>query len=180
MVVALIHKLAFSGVAAMAAAGAGLVTTASVTPAPAYGPAAVKLEAVAAASQATRLFDRADLDNDGSLGLDEYTIFAVVTAELARLNGFIPVDGGRGIETVAIARSAKPFVDDQDKAKIKERATREYRLIAGNDERLSADEFVNAQLEQFLAADVDRNGVLAGIELTSYASGQSRLSAVNS
>ncbi len=179
MVVALVHKLAFSGAAAILAAG-GLVTTASVAPTRAYGAAATRLEAAAAAAQAASAFERADLDNDGSLSADEYSILAVVTAELAHLNGFVAFDSGRGVETVAIARQAKPFLGAKDKARIKNRAAREYQLIAGDDERLSSDEFVTVQLERFLAADDDRNGVLAGTELAAFAGAQSRLPAQNS
>lgn len=180
MVLGLIHKVAFSGFAAAVAAGASLVSSASVTPEPAYGISAGKLEAAAAATHAARVFDRADLDNNGFLDRDEYEILGVVTAELAQLNGFIVIDAGRGVETVAIARAGKRSLDSGDKARIEERAKRGFRAISGDDERLSADEFVTAELEQFLAVDADRNGVLAGAELASFARAQSGLATLNS
>lgn len=180
MVLGLIHKVAFSGLAAAAAAGASLVSSASVTPEPAYGVSAAKLEAAAAATNAARIFDRADLDNNGLLDRDEYEILSVVTAELAQLNGFIAIDAGRGVETVAIARAGKRSLDIDDKARVEERAKREFRAISGDDERLSSDEFVTAELERFLATDADRNGVLAGEELASFAYAQSRLATLSS
>ncbi len=180
MVVGVIHKIAFSGIAAAVAAGASLVSSVSVTLSPAYGVSATKLEASAAATDAARVFDRADLDNNGFLDRDEYEILSVVTAELAQLNGFIAIDAGRGVETVAIARADKRSLDVGDKARIEERAKREFRAISGDEERLSSDEFVTAELERFLATDADRNGVLAGAELASFAYAQSRLATLSS
>lgn len=180
MVLGFFQKIAFSGFAAAVAAGASLVSGASVAPLPAYGVEAARLEAAAAASNAARLFDRADLDNNGFLDPDEYEILGIVTAELAQMNGFIAIDAGRGVETVAIARAGNGSLDETKKARIGERARREFGLIAGDDERLASDEFVNAQLELFLATDADRNGVLAGAELKSYAYSQSKLATLNS
>ncbi|MEK7266426.1 MAG: hypothetical protein AAB227_10045 [Pseudomonadota bacterium] len=180
MVLGFFQKFAFSGFAASIAAGASLVSGASVAPQPAYGLAAAKLEAAAAANNAAHIFDRADLDNNGILDRDEYEILAVVTAELAQLNGFIAIDAGRGLETVAIARAVDGSLDEASKARIEDRAGREFRLFAGDDERLASDEFVTAQLELFLATDADRNGVLAGAELKSYANSQSKLATLNS
>jgi hypothetical protein len=151
-----------------------------VTPTPAYGVEAAKLEAAAAATEAARLFGKADLNNNGYLDRDEYEILGVVTAELAQINGFIAIDAGQGVETVAVSRKGKRFLSDDDKARIEERALREFEMFAGDDERLAADEFVTAQLEQFLAIDTDRNGVLAGAELKSYAYARSRLASLNS
>ncbi len=180
MVFGVFQKIAFSSLAAAAAAGASLVSSASVAPQPAYGAAVVRLEAAAAASDAARIFDRADLDNNGFLDRDEYEILGIVTAELAQLNGFIVIDAGRGIETVAIARAESRTLDDQEKAQVGERARREFEMMAGDDERLASDEFLDAQLVLFLATDADRNGVLAGVELTSYARSQSRVATLNS
>lgn len=180
MVFGLFQKIAFSGLAAAAAAGASLVSSAAVAPQPTYAIEAARLEAAAAATGAARLFERADLDNNGFLDRDEYEILAVVTAELAQLNGFIVIDAGRGAETVAVARAGKGLLDETKKARIEDLARREFRSFAGDDERLASDEFVTAQLEMFLAIDADRNGVLAGAELKSFAHSQSKLATPNS
>lgn len=181
MVVALVHKVAFSGIAAAIAAGASLVTSTVVEPAPAYGTPATKLEIDAAGKQAARLFDRADMNKDGALDRDEYSILTVVSAELAQVNGFVAVEAGRGVEIIPIATDdLANHLTSQEKALVRERAAREFRVIAGDDERLSADEFIGAQLEQFLSSDKNRDGVLAGGELSAFAFGQSRLSVINS
>lgn len=180
MVVALVHKVAFSGLAGAIAAGASLVTSAVVEPAP-YGTPATKLEINAAGKQAARLFDRADMNKDGALDGDEYSILTVVSAELAQVNGFVAIEAGRGVEIIPIAIDAPAsHLTNQEKALVRERAAREFRAIAGDDERLSADEFIGAQLEQFLSSDKNRDGVLAGGELSAFAFGQSRLSVINS
>lgn len=180
MVFELFQKFAVSGFAAAAAIGASLVSSASVDPQPAYPMQASKLEAAAAAANASRLFDRADLDKNGALDREEHEILAVVTAELAQLNGFVSIDAGHGIETVAVARSGGQALDRSGKDRIRERALREFRLIAGDDERLTLDEFVDAQLELFLSSDADRNGVLAGGELKSFGFAQSKLTTYTS
>lgn len=174
------QKMVVSGIAAAAAAGASLVSSAAVAPPSAYQGEAVRLEAAAASSNAARIFNRADLDNNGYLGRDEYEILSLVTAELTRLNGFIALDAGAGVETVVIAPSSARTLDKLEKARIKNRAQREFALYAGDDERLASDEYVNAYLEMFLATDVDRNGVLVGAELLSFAHAQSKLSTLNS
>lgn len=174
MVVALVQKVAFSGIAAAIAASIGLVNGAAVEPAPAYGTAIDQLEANNAARQAARVFSRADLDKDGALTEDEYSVLAVVSAELARLNGFVAIDMSGRVHTVAVSTAGGPSLSLAERKQINDRAAREFKIIAGDDERLVADEYITAQLEQFLTNDSDRNGVLTGQELASYAKAQSK------
>ncbi len=174
MVIALVQKLAYSGIAAAMAASIGLVNGAAVEPAPAYGTAIDRLEANIAAREAARVFSRADLDKDGALSQDEYSVLAVVSAELARLNGFVAIDISGGVRTVAVSTAGGPSLSPAQRKRINDRAAREFRIIAGEDERLAGDEYVAAQLEQFLTNDVDRNGVLTGPELVSFARAQSK------
>lgn len=178
MVVALVHKIALAGVAA-ATAGASLVASADVDRAPAYGAAASALEAGASARHAAAVFERADLNNDGDLDADEYEVLVVVTAELSRLNGFVTVDADGGVRTVGAPRG-NPSLSVADRARLKERAAGEFAAIAGDDQRLGADEFVTAELERFLASDADRNGVLTGAELSAYALGKARATVLSS
>jgi len=175
MVVGLIQKAAFSGLAAAIAAGAGLVNAVSVTAAPAYGAVASALEADAAARNASRIFDRADFNHDGALDFDEYQILAVVTAELANLNGFASFDAGEGVRIVEISHTGGTDLAANEKALIRARAAREFGYFSGDDERLAKDEFVTAEIERFMTNDRDRNGVLTGAELASYAMTQSKL-----
>ena len=178
MVVALIDKIALAGVAA-ATAGLGLIASADVDRAPAYGATASALEAGASARYAAVIFDRADLDNNGELDAEEYEVLAVVTAELSRLNGFVAVDAEGGVRTVAVPQG-DPSLSDAERARLKTRAAGEFAAIAGDDQRLGDDEFVVAELERFLASDADRNGVLTGAELSAYALGKARQAVLSS
>ena len=178
MVVALIHKVALAGVAA-ATAGASLVASADLETAPAYGAAASALEARASARHAAEVFNRADLNNDGGLDAEEYEVLAIVTAELSRLNGFIAVDAEAGLRTVAVPRGA-PSLSCAEKARRKMRAAADFAAIAGDDQRLGADEYVTAELERFLGSDADRNGVLTGGELSAYALAKARSTTLSS
>lgn len=171
----MIEKLVAAGLAAAVAAAAGLVNTAAVEPRPAYGAAVTSIEADAAARHAAAVFERADLNNDGALDEEEFSVLAIVTAELARLNGFVAVNVEDGVRTIALPQRSRPDLSGREKARIAERAHREFVAISGDDERLGSDEFVGAALERFLDVDADRNGVLNGPELVAYAQGQSRL-----
>ncbi len=165
--------LVLPGFAAIVAAGAGLVHAASVETPPAYGALATQLEASTVAATAKSVFNRADLDNDGILSRDEFLTLAVVSAELARLNGFVPVDYAGGVRTAAL-----PRVDawtSTERARIAATAERDYALFAGADERMSGEEFVAMRLETLTAADLDRNGVLTGTELGRFAAIEARL-----
>ena len=104
---------------------------------------------------------------------EEFLTLAVVSAELARLNGFVPVDYAGGVRTAAL-----PRVDawgPAERARIEATAERDYDLFAGVDERMSGEEFVAFRLEALTAADLDRNGVLTGSELVRFAALEARL-----
>lgn len=161
------------GFAAALAIGAGLVHAASVDPRPAYSGAAVQLEATTVATTAHTVFARADLDNDSKLSREEYVTLAVVTAELARLSGFITVDYAGGVRTAPLPRAEAwtPAV----RMRIEEAAHREYTVFAGDDDRMTDEEFLAARLEALSLADADRNGVLRGAELMRFAAIQAYL-----
>lgn len=161
------------GFAAALAAGAGLVHAASVEPVRAYGAPAFQIEAATIANTAKSVFDRADFDNDSELSREEYVTLAVVTAELARLNGFIAVDYAGGVRTAAVPSGA-PW-SAKERARIEASAERDYARLAGEDERMTKEEFMTARLEAMTAADFDRNGVLAGVELTRFAAAEARI-----
>lgn len=167
--------LVLPGFAAILAAGAGLVHAASVETDGAYGAPATHLEAATVAATAKSVFSRADLDNDGTLSIDEFLTFAVVSAELARLNGFVPVDYAGGVRTAALPRAEAWTA--ADRARVEAAAERDYALFAGGDQRMSSEEFVAMRLESLTAADLDRNGVLTGSELSRFAAIEARLPA---
>lgn len=172
MAALMLPKLAAAGFAALTAVGASLVSSAKVDPAPAFGAPATSLEAGAAARHAAAAFSRADLNNDGALDADEFSMLAIVTAELSRLNGFVAVDFNGGVRTVATPKG-DPSLSKAERARIEARAARAFGATAGEDQRLSGDEFVTAQLETFMARDADRNGLLTDDELAAYALAQS-------
>lgn len=161
------------GFAAALAAGAGLVHAASVQPAAAYGAQAAQLEATTVATTAKAVFSRADLDNDAELSREEFVTLAIVTAELGRLNGFVAVDYAGGVRTASLPRAAS--WSKEERRRVEEAANHDYALFAGDDERMTGDEFVSARLEAMSAADLDRNGVLKGAELTRFAAIEARI-----
>jgi hypothetical protein len=161
------------GLAAAVAISAGLVHAASVDPQPAYAAQATQVEASTIAQTAKTVFARADLDNNGALSEEEFVTLAVVTGELARLNGFVPVDYSGGVRTAKLA-----FADawsNETRARIETAAERDYAYFAGDDGRLDAGEFVSARLEALSTADRDRNGVLTGAELQRFAAIEARV-----
>lgn len=161
------------GFAAVLVAGAGLVHAASVETRPAYAAPAMQLEAATIATTAKTVFSRADLDNDGTLSSEEYVTLGVVSAELARLNGFVPVDYSGGVRTARLPETG-PWTK-ADRARVETAAERDFAAYAGDDQRLTSDEFVAAKLEALHAADRDRNGVLNGAELSRFAAIEARL-----
>ncbi|MDZ7627272.1 MAG: hypothetical protein U5J99_02545 [Parvularculaceae bacterium] len=161
------------GLAAAVAISAGLVHAASVEPAPAYAAQASSLEASTIAATAKTVFSRADLDNDQQLSQDEYVTLAIVTAELARLNGFVPVDYAGGVRVAPLAGADE--WSNETRARIEANASRDYASFAGEDGRLDTDEFIGSRLEALSAADRDRNGVLTGVELQRFAAIEARV-----
>ncbi len=172
---ALIQKMTLPAFAALAAAGGGLIAAASGEPEPAYGYEARAMEASAAAQSAEIVFEKADLNNDGGIDRDEYVTLAIVNAELFRLNGFVAIETADGVEKVAIAAPAKAALTEDEKRTIRARSSLEYDRLAGYDHKLTQRDFVDSKLEEFFAADVDRNGVLTGAELERFAFNQSRI-----
>lgn len=166
--------IALPGLAAAVAISAGLVHAASVEQPPAYAAPATQVEAATIAQTAKTIFVRADLDNDGALSEEEFVTLAIVTGELARLNGFVPVDYARGVRTAKLAYADAWSLETR--ARIMNAAERDYALFAGDDGRLDAGEFVSARLEALSAADRDRNGVLTGAELQRFAAIEARVS----
>ena len=171
-------SVALKSVAALAAA-AGLAYKAAdeTALAPAYGDSVRTLSADAVATHAALVFQRADRDQDGALDADEYASLSVVSAELARLNGFVVIEGEEGPATVAIASGAPSALSHAEYIRIDAVARSAFYLHAGDDGRLSEEEFANGQRAVFDAADFNRNGVLRRGELEAFAQRQALLTA---
>jgi hypothetical protein len=176
MVVALFQKFAITGLAGAAAAATAALGGPEGGAKPAYGAPATRIEALALAQSAAAQFDRADLNNDLQLDGDENAVLAVVTSELARLNGFIAVVSPAGAQPVALAEGKGAPLSISERAEVQARALKDYERIAGRDGRVTRDEFVGAQLELLFLNDADRDGALTGAELARFAAYASRLS----
>jgi hypothetical protein len=179
MVRKIFEKLAIPGLVLAVAAGATLASSAAVEPPAAYGPQAQRLEAGAAAAHASAVFERADINSDGQIDADEYSALSIVIAELARLNGFVAVDFADGGKTVALPIAAPQALAGSERIRVAAVAAREFHLVAGADDMINRNEFVDAQMELFSAADANRNGVLSERELRSYAAWQARIAPRN-
>jgi len=135
------------------------------------------LAAADVAHHADRTFARADLDGDGALSVEEYAALTLVTSELARLNRAAPVETAAGFTTLALPEDAPAFVSPQERTRLDAIARREFLLAAEGAAHLTEDGFRALELERFLRADRDRNGVLARGELDAYARAAARLPA---
>ena len=91
----------------LAAAGAAIgIALSSLTGADstdAYGEQPLSgLSESEAASHALHVFMRADRNLDQKLDVGEFAALSIVTAELAHLNGFIAIDNGGSVRTIAL------------------------------------------------------------------------------
>lgn len=158
-------------------AAAGLAVSVDAPSGPAYPETGLRaLTEDAAVASAARVFARSDRDQSGYLDADEYTALQVVSAELARLNGFISVesDGEPSIITVSTGPSAS--LGEAEQIRIAAVARGAFYLAAGDDGRLDEAEFIAAERQAFEAADANRNGELARRELSEYAARAAGLS----
>lgn len=137
--------------------------------APAYGTALERLSANAAQADAAETFARADLDKSGALDANEYAALAIVTAELSRLNGFVGFETEGGARTVALPVKAPTALTGGERARVEAVARAAFYAAAGANGLMSLDEYAGETAKRFAEADRNRNGVLAGGELVSYA-----------
>lgn len=127
------------------------------------------------ADHAGRVFSRADIDGNGALDADEYTALTVVTAELARLNGFVVVEKGEEAGVIELPTAQPASLPRSEHIRIAAVAQNTFYVFAGDDGRMSADEFAASQGALFQAADLNRNGKLARKELSVFAQRQASM-----
>ena len=128
-----------------------------------------RLSQVEAADHAGRVFDRADRDGDAALNVDEFAALAVVTAELAHLNGFVAVEVEDEVKTIALPASQPSALARSEHARIDAVARHAFYGFAGADGFLDRDEYIRMQSAVFEASDLNANGRLNKRELTVYA-----------
>ena len=152
------------GVSAALASGAGW------TERLAYGDPAERLTSERAAIHAETIFARADLDRSGALDANEYVSLAIVTAELARLNGFVALEIGDAAEIVSVPITPPSAMSSAERIRVEAVARNEFYAAAGDDGLMSVEEFLGEQAARFEAADRNRNGALGKSELVNFAS----------
>lgn len=164
----------------LAAAGAAIGIAFSSISAPdadAYeGKAVTRLSETDVASHALHSFMRADRDMDQALDVDEFAALSIVTAELAHLNGFIAIDNGGAVRTIALPVAAPVALSATDHTRIDAVARHTFYAFAGDDSRLDGREYVRLQNAVFEQADLNGNGALVKKELDIFAQRQAQLS----
>ncbi len=165
--------------AAIAAAGLAYTSAEEALSGPAYGDddRLTALTEEALAEHATAVFTRADRDRSGALNSDEYAALSIVSAELARLNGFVVIESENGHGTLALAGLTPSALSQSEHVRVDAVARSAFYRHAGNDGLMDAQEYANAQQAMFEVADFNRNGVLKRGELKAFANKQALVSA---
>lgn len=156
-------------VSAALASGAGLNSDAGAATADTL----TKSDAVA---HAAAVFHRADQNKDARLNADEFASLAIVTAELAHLNGYIEIEGDAP-RLVALPIDRPSALSVGERARIEAVARNTFYSAAQGDGALNEAEFVAVELERFRDADRNRNGALRKSELAKFALSQAQFTA---
>jgi hypothetical protein len=158
-----------------AAVGLTAASIAGVTKG-AYDDTAVeRLTRAEVASGAWNAFRLADRDGDKLLNVDEYAALAVVTSELAHLNGFISVEAGDKLKTISLPIAKNGAIGASEHVRIDAVARHTFYAFSGKDGRMDPDEYIQLQNAVFEASDLNSNGSLTKLELTYYAQRQAYL-----
>ena len=127
-------------------------------------------------SHANRVFTRADRDGDFNLNADEYTALAIVTAELAHLNGFIVIETGGQLSTASASGVSSTALSAAEQTRIEAVARGRFYVFSNDDGMMDQNEFLRAQSAVFDAVDYNKNGVLAKRELNAFAQQHAHIS----
>lgn len=173
MPAAIITNTAAAAAAAVFVAAASLV---GINTGPAYEDGSVKaLSQAEAETYAASVFQRADRDGDAALNVDEFAALTVITAELAHLNGFIPVEKDGAVETIALPISAPGALGDGEQTRIDAVARHTFYAFAGEDGKMQQGEYLGLQDAIFASSDLNANGALTRTELSLFAQRQAYL-----
>ena len=118
------------------------------------------------------LFAQADLDADGALSADEFAVLHIVQAELATLNGFIPVHQGTHSYTLTLATHQDGEPLSQKVTRLEATARRAFYAVAGEDRHMDAMEFQLTFERSFTKHDRNSDGQLSRRELHAFAADQ--------
>lgn len=122
-----------------------------------------------AIAHARALFDRADLDRNSSLDVDEYASLAVIEAELARLNGYVAFETPTGPRRVAIDVDAPSSLGRGERTLIDAVARSAFYVASGGEEALTKTQFLAERDAAFAQSDRNNDGALAKSELSAFA-----------
>lgn len=163
-------KIAFSFIAASAvfAGAVGIAGPMGGGIAAAFGASAETVTSDDAARDAARLFNRADMDANGVVDVEEYAALEVVEAELARLNRAVVIDGV-SLRHIELPAEVADRLSAGERARVDAVARREFHVWSDTENGLAEEAFVALRLARFDAADGDQNGRLQGDEMRLYA-----------
>jgi len=164
-----------SAVAALAAGVSAALASGAAFKDNAYDGAITGLTQAEASLHARQVFARSDRNQDGVMSADEFASLSIITAELAHLNGFIAIEGDDGARTIALPIKAPVALPRGERARVEAVARNAFYAAAGSDGKLTAAEFISAEMVKFTEADRNRNGRLAKSELAGFAMRQARL-----
>jgi len=147
----------------------GLVSTAG-TPENAYQDNLTEISQDQYRDHSLTLFERADMDSSGSLDSDEYAALIIVQAELARLNGFVPLYLGDAVHAVSFGEvDEREPMTRGERTRIEMMARAQFHAGAGLDSALGQAEYSKIAMDVFLAADTDGDDVLNRTEMKALA-----------
>ncbi len=134
----------------------------------AFGPAQARLELEDLQQDASTLFDTVDIDQSGSISVDEYAAQTVVRASLARFTGAVVIDG---IETfhVPVPPEAMTQLSHVEQTAIDAIARNEFYRLSGHDGQINLAEWLELSESGFSDADFNVDGQLSGRELHYFA-----------
>ncbi|MEE4211165.1 MAG: hypothetical protein V2I43_18095 [Parvularcula sp.] len=134
----------------------------------AFGAEAGALPLGEALVDAARAFSKVDMNQDGLVDEDEFAAQRVVYAQLARFNRVVPVDG-HDVVSIAVPEAVPQSMSHPERAALDAIARRDYHMRVLAEPGLTQQTWSEWRLETFRSADRNRDGILAGRELDTYA-----------
>lgn len=117
---------------------------------------------------ADRAFVRADMDENGTLNIDEFAAQAVIDAQLARFNGLVAIDTAETVHINLPMNSPQPLTSGE-RARIDTVARSQFHVFTTEGEEMNADEYARFQMARFAVADGNQDQKLSGDELVMFA-----------
>jgi hypothetical protein len=153
--------IAATGVFASAATVAGVESDVFGTPAATVSKQDFLIDA-------SRSFAKVDVDNSGTIDLEEFAAQAVVYAELARLNRLVTVDGAHEMR-IDVPDNVRDTLGYAERTAIDAVARRSFYLHSPDGAPLTPTQWTVARTELFSAANRNNDDTLTGRELKTLA-----------